>query len=320
MKNTCLTFLLLSSLYVYAQPVIQPFSPVFGSSIDVYDINDSIPINFPLTGNQVWDFSSAVTQLTFSISLLDPASTPYFADFPTSNFAQSINSGATPLAYFYGAITADSLYGLGSRSVLIPTSNLTYINPNVSFRFPMAYQTTIYDVSTDDQGDYENDQRTYIAYGDVITPFGTYNNVVLFRDQESDINGAWVSTKYVWTSVANLNTVFEIDSADGTGNAYDMPLVSSAGQDILKNKYNYLLSSNFNFNNNSVLSISLNEPAQVSVVLMSAEGKLCETIINSNIIQGTQQFSINTNGLSSGVYFLKTQVNDEAIVEKIVVL
>jgi hypothetical protein len=320
MKKLLFFILLTNSVFLYAQPVIQPFTPVFGGSFNVYDINDSIPINFPLSGNQSWNFANAVTQLSFSISLLDPATTPYISDFPTANFAQSINSGTTPLAYFYGAITPDSLYGLGARSVVIPTANLTYINPNVSFRFPMTYQSTIYDISTDDQGDYENDQRTYIAYGDITTPFGTYNNVVLFRDQESDINGSWVSTKYVWSSVASLNTVFEIDSADGTGNAYDIPTVSSFGQSLLKDKYNYSLNSNIGFDNNRVLSITLTEPKQIQLELISAEGKQSETIINNKTMHGSHQIPVNTAGLSAGVYFLKLQINNEVLVEKIILL
>ena len=320
MKKFLLTLLFCKGIVVFAQPVIQPFTPTFGATINVYDITDSIPINFPMSGNQSWDFSNAVTQATFSITLVNPTSTPYSADFPTANFAQTINSGSTPLAYFYGVINQDSLYGLGARSVAIPTANFDYINPNVSFKFPMNYLTTISDISTDNQGDWENDTRKYIAYGDVVTPFGTYNNVVMFRDQEWDSTGALISTKYLWASVANLNTIIEIDSSDGTGNAYGLSSLTSIGQLKLKDKYSFSLMSNLIDGNQSWLSLTLKEQAKVKLELISADGKSTETIINNQKLSGNQQIDIKTNTLSSGIYFLKIQIDEDVIVEKMVII
>ncbi|HRG59602.1 MAG TPA: T9SS type A sorting domain-containing protein [Bacteroidia bacterium] len=321
MKKFLFSVLFCQGVVAFAQPVIQPFTPLFGATINVFDITDSIPINFPMSGNQSWDFSNAITQSSFSITLVDPISTPYTADFPTANFAQTINSGTTPLAYFYGVINQDSLYGLGARSVVIPTANFNYIDPNVSFRFPMNYLTTISDISTDNQGDWENDTRKYIAYGDVVTPFGTYNNVAMFRDQEWDSTGALISTKFLWASVANLNTIIEIDSSDGTGNVYDLSSLTSIGQLKLKDKYSYSLSSNFsNGNDASLLSLLLNEQANVTLELFSAEGKSSESLINNQILNGQQQIGINTNGLTSGIYFLKLQIGNDVIVEKMIVI
>ena len=318
MKKLFLIFCLALPFNIFAQPVIQAFTPIFGVSINVYDITDSIPINFPLSGNQTWDFSNAVTQPTFSISLLDPATTPYSSDFPGANFAQSINSGPTPMAYFYGVISADSLYGLGARSMVIPTANLTYTNPNVSFRFPMAYQSTISDLSVTDQGEVEYDTRTYIAYGDVITPFGNYPNAVMFRDQSFDSAGAWISTKYIWLSAANLNTIIEIDSSDGTGTTYDLSALTSIGQKQIKEKYKLAISPNPSINTNCNLQISLNETEEVSVELIAIDGKHSTVILPKQKLLGTKIIPLHTISLAKGLYFARISVGNEVLVEKII--
>ena len=78
--------------------------------------------------------------------------------------------------------------------------------------------------------------------------------------------------------------------------------------------------SNLIDGNQSWLSLTLKEQAKVKLELISADGKSTETIINNQKLSGNQQIDIKTNTLSSGIYFLKIQIDEDVIVEKMVII
>lgn len=319
MKKLILSFFMAIPAMVFAQPTLQAFSPVFGITINVHDISNPIPSGYPTSGNHIWDFSQASLQPLFSISLVDPSTTPYINDFPSANFAQTINSGPTPVAYFYGVISPDSLYGLGARSTMIPTANLTYLNPNVSFRFPMNYQDQISDVSIDDMGDTEIDQRTYAGWGSVITPFGTYNDVVLLVDREFDSLVVYSLTKYVWASSVNLNTIIEIDSSDGSGSVYEIPVISSIPSAKIQEKNNYSIQPNPVQDQHFSIRFSGQTNSNLEIKVFSTDGRECQVPMTKSQFQGGTEFTLNTSSINKGIYLVKINMNNEIRIEKIVV-
>lgn len=88
------TLLLLAPLAAFAQPTLNAFTPVFGDSLTVHEFTYAVNTNFPTTGNQNWNFSTyAQAPASFTVKLINPASAPHAASYPTANIGQSISMG-----------------------------------------------------------------------------------------------------------------------------------------------------------------------------------------------------------------------------------
>lgn len=163
----------LFGMAVNAQPVIQA-SDFYPSIGDSYTINESNYINPGPNGNNVtWDFSGLTSNASSTLNILAPDPT-----FPntTHNFelVGQINTHLklTPQAF---ELVAE----------VTPNEIINYSDPITIFQFPM----TVGDMYTDtfdgifDQGGFTIQRYGTIevevdGYGTIITPAGTFNNVL----------------------------------------------------------------------------------------------------------------------------------------------
>ena len=94
--------------------------------------------------NVYWDFSNASNHLTISTSVLDPANTPYSANFPSSNLAMTNDS----LSYIYLTKYPDSLITDGIAGDLLATGEIiySYFNPVLKTdEFPCSFGSNFSD-------------------------------------------------------------------------------------------------------------------------------------------------------------------------------
>jgi len=181
-----LALLLGTSLTAGAQTTITAAStfPPVGTQDSVFI---ALGISQGVAGNGVtWDFSSVSPTYAGYGVLVDPATTPYAATFPSATHAIELNpAGAATPVYDYYIVNSDGFYILASGySTATPGDNYT---PNTKLRvpFPFSYGNSVTDPFQKVGGSPDSYTITYDGFGTLVTPSRSINDVV--------------RVKYVWT-------------------------------------------------------------------------------------------------------------------------
>jgi hypothetical protein len=295
-------FALFSSICLLAQPQLNStdFPAVYSSSIYSADISSLTSVG-NAGPNQSWDFSEVPLTLDGTISVIPANTTPYFADFPSANYCwKSTSNGNTFTEYEYHTLTSDNFTTIGSASA----GGVSILsNPNTIFTFPFVFNTTVNDVFQYQSGSPITYNSTYDAYGTLITPFGTFTNVIRKKTIES--NSAY--TYYVWFTT-NPRAVL-MDGAISANDAYlyvydNTPLATLDLQkqnlvDIYPNPAK------------NVLNLLVDNSITIEkITILDFTGKIIKT---SEAIE-----QIDISNLSSGLYFIQANYEDKVITNKFV--
>jgi len=155
-----------------AQPTIDQgnFAPSPGES---FVLNASAWMDpGPGGANVTWDFSGLVIDTTFTLTYLDPTTTPMTDSFPTATLALAEGGD-----YSYHAFDASGGYYLGWAGWY----EIPYTDPEMTFQFPCTYSTQWVDdfhaefFSTDRDG---TSNAEADGYGTLILSNGTFDNVL----------------------------------------------------------------------------------------------------------------------------------------------
>lgn len=199
MKKLPLSILAISaSIAAIAQPVLQ-------ASDVAYAVGDSWTINVsdhlsagPSGANQTWDFSGLNINATAVVDMLDPSTTTFGSQFPTATVAQYI---AIQGSWAYVDATSSSTnYGIATT-----TTAIAYSDGEVMFNFPLNYMDTNDDsfaasfVSNGFTVNRSGSVNSIVdGYGTVITPSGTFTDVLRVK-MEEDYQDAVVGSPQVAT-------------------------------------------------------------------------------------------------------------------------
>ena len=74
------------------------------------------------------------------------------------------------------------------------------------------------------------------------------------------------------------------------------------------------------FNPSTSFSVELSSAANVSVNVYNIMGQLVDVLAEGNLSAQTYNFTWNAEGLSSGVYFIKTQVGADVHTQKVMLM
>ncbi len=185
----------LTQLNVWAQPV--------ATSANVTDFTGEFYFapadNFtpgPAGANQTWDFSNLQLMFVGTDTPMEISQTPFAAQFPTANNCYKFSSMFPPDRYYYQKISPDKYEIIGLAITATSGDNYTP-NPRTFATFPYTFGTVFNDTyrTVEETAD-TSVQITYDAYGTLILPTGTYQNVIR---QKVVKNGT--STDYVWFNV-----------------------------------------------------------------------------------------------------------------------
>jgi len=287
--------------------------------------------------NQTWnfdtlDFFTSTTSNTVEVSSLSNGSL-----YPNANIGlQSLDSGSE--GFYLATSDAQSFYGaVGLNSGGI-TSSVVYDDPQDFIRYPM----TIDDSFTDDFGGTvtttapfdRSGSTTVIAdgYGTLITPIGTYNNVLrLFTQMEynDSFNGGnpfvfYTENRYSWYD-ANSGFPLVLYTEIYTNGALT---ISSLGYlDVLPSSTNAALDSEIQlsvFPNPTAEQIfvdyTLTENTEVSVSILNLVGKQVVSLSNETQGAGDHRLNADLSHLPNGSYFVKLKIGEEIGMHKILVL
>ena len=306
--------------------------PIFGDQFIIHDV-DTTGVNPGGSGaNQTWNFSS-INVLTDSVvfNWVDPATTPYAASFPNADIAECNQIGC----YYYTFAGGDlSNIGSGVGDTIQLITILT--DPEIVFKVPFTYTNTY----TDNFSGTVNAAVTIIrngtitktadAYGTIILPTGTYNNVLrinFLEDVTDSIAGIPVVTRtvtdnYSWYSAQYKFPIFSISistfhsDADQTvtKSAVLTTLNTSVGVTPIGNQVvnEYKLHQNYPnpFNPFTSITFDIVRTSDVKLVVYDALGREVSELVNESLSNGSYKVDFNASELTSGVYFYKLSAGD----------
>ncbi|MBK7689766.1 MAG: T9SS type A sorting domain-containing protein [Bacteroidetes bacterium] len=318
MKKIILSFLVLP-LASLAQPTINTIVPNYGDSVNIHSFNGPFNMGFQKTGNQNWNFSSEPqVPVSFTAIMSNPATLPHAASFPNANFGQQIKAGGTVMAILYGRITADSIWGMGTRYPGMPALDEDWINPNVSYRFPFNINNIISDISENNLGDIDTSEVKYVAWGSISTPYGSFPNAILVEDSKMS-NGSMVLNSYRWVDVATLNNILEVYPDDSSGDWHVFELATSVEQEKLYEKYRFTVYPNPTTTNPSI-SFTLPSTAMVQAEIIGMTGQKNISFPATQYKQGMHHLPIKINDLAVGSYFVRLLIDNIPMAKQFTIL
>ncbi len=312
--------LLLSLLFLpfaaWAQPNLV-YAPLnIGDSVTLHDFEYPVP-SFAKSGNNNWDFSALPTSAAvIGVKLVNPATTPNAADFPTATICQKVSAMGLDI-YLYAIGNSDSLWTLGSRAPAMPLLDETFIDPDVAYRFPFSLNQSQFDRSENTNGDIDSSIKKYVGWGNINTPYGNYNNVIMYEDiRYNPISNVWEVQDYNWISVATMWDVAEIDRGDSSGTWYNNHSATTATEDFLTEKYQLSTYPNPS-SDNANISFVLPTATEIKIQLIAVDGSSIRTLLSEKRNAGKHIVSIPVNELASGTYFVRSIFDNSPVVKTI---
>lgn len=227
MKTIFTTLFLLLAIVAYCQPVITTdIVPETGKSYKAKYNEGTIDVG-PSGENQTWDFSTLGTSFEINFSILDPADAPGNSSYPDADFVWNLVEFENFLFY---DVTDNVISQLGGVNGIVGDITFQTINTDWEdgYQLPLTYLDT-YDFLTEYDtylfGNFTSSGSrdatlTADGYGTVITPFGTYENVLRVKIVREEFGIQ--STQYGWLHPDSFLPVmvYETDDDGETADSY----------------------------------------------------------------------------------------------------
>lgn len=294
MRTSFILATIISFSSLHAQPVLERSEMLpFGVTVPYRFYNDFAAVDTSIQGaNVTWDFTGLSPQAgasTFSMTMVDPASTPHAALSAVDNYAYWEQPSGF---YRFFQLTPTFMQRVGSYA----GSNYVFSDPQVEYVFPLTYGTTNTDTWFG-QADGGNYNLNCVGYGTLLLPGTTIEDVLMVRVGIS--GGFYDIDAYFWYSSTGGHILLQyINSLVATAGLYlDAEAVAvQEYQDLRATILANPVQDELNF----VLSQQRNN---MGYAVRSSSGALIATgMLAGNA--GTLQ-SITTSGYTPGVYFLQ---------------
>lgn len=315
LNQIILTAFVLLAADSFAQPALTAtgINPVIGETFLGTKTNYFGPGS--AGAGQTWNFSTIGPGLPVTRSVISVGSTSAGAMFPNANIAFN-NSTYSGNSYFKTSATALQNYGYMPAS----TCEKSYINPEDILRFPFTYTNNYIDtlIALWDTGSV-NLHRTGITtvtadgYGTLITPAGTFTNVIrvhmvqTYRD--TTIGGTYSIThgndQYLWykdgyhSPLATCAAITSYGSVDSVGYYYNSTVgINDQNQDLIS--LNIFPSPS---EGQLTIEFFLSENKKVAVELFNSLGQKMKISNTAEGTQGLNSIQLDVLSLPNGIYF-----------------
>ena len=284
---------------------------------------DTTSVTTGVSGPAVtWNFATLNQNVIDTVAYITCASTPYCDSFPGSTIASTdLHSN-----YYYYKTSASAFTYMGYAT---PSTTDKYTDLNDFLYFPLTYNSAHTDTALSPLGG--TSYYSYIdsfkcdAYGTLILPSGTYNNVLRVHETQYGtqyITGIYTHTRYDYYSWYIADTHAPVLSL-----IYD----TSGGGGTSKIRYVYYttrLTTGVVDINNSLVFIKLSpNPANELLTIDITDNITADYTINntigSRVLQGTISGAgnkIDISGLPTGIYYINVIQGGYSVVKKFVKL
>lgn len=291
MKNFSLIATLFFCNTIFAQPVLTAADFPSSYSANALKAYTNGFTNGNPGENQIWDYSGInLIPTTLSYNLIPVQQAPHNTTFINSNYCYNFLDNATNIYNFY-YLTEQSFEYQGY--VFSISSPIYYQNSSTFLQFPYTYNTIINDTyqSTLPDSTLDTSTRIYDAYGTLITPFGTFTNVI--RQKETSSSGIF----YYWIATNPYQIILSGNFNDTIIYFYQSNTLNT-NQNIKDNSYSiYPNPTNGDFS----IKNSNNFTNDITITVYDGIGK---TIIKNQKID-TDFETISLKNFASGLYYVK---------------
>lgn len=332
MKNIFLCVITGIHLLIVSFSIAQPTLTANGINANVgesFTYNTCSYINPGGSGaSQTWDFSSMNNNSSITVNMVTPSSTTYGSSFPLANVAWTTSSTAN---YFKISSTAFQNYGLYYSAYVIP-----YSNPEDMLRYPFSYNDTYNDTWATQfvSGGYifyRTGTTTVTAdgYGTLITPNGTYLDVLRVHLEQNYQDSAYISgypniitynnNQYLWYKYGihiQLASVYSLTSTIGSNSNGGSYTTGNVGINVSPES---LISYDIYPNpasEKAFIDINLTKPQKIQIQLFNSLGQSAcyDNCIDG--IKGENIIQLDINQIPDGIYFAKVVCDNNIVTTK----
>jgi hypothetical protein len=339
MKTKVLLFsILLLTTHAMAQPTLTAMTnnPVAGDNFTAVTC-DTTGVTPGVSGAGVaWDYHTLIATSSFPFNVVTCSSTPYCDSFPGSNLALSIVNTAIDTELEYLTTNANVFE---SKGQYMATAAFVYdTKPNVLLQYPLTYNATFRDTSivyfSQQSPDYNITYKAtnVDAYGTLILPSGTYNNVL--REHQISIQYDSIPGNspvyegsyefYGWFTSDFHFVLFEIDLDSSAGSSWSLDNVayytsSPTGIAQIKSVEAEIQISPNPASDIINIKLSLAVVQNTSITVSDISGRVVGNINTNTLHTGTDILQYSVADLPSGVYIVHL-VNDTYNISKKLVI
>lgn len=321
------SFLLICSTSI-AQPILTAtgINPVLGENFTYYNTGYISP-GSPGAG-QTWDLSTLSGTANGITTIVTPASTANGSSFLSSDVAaENTTSGSD--SYYKTSATALQNSGISAGGTAI-----TYSDFEDYMHFPFSYTNSFTDTWAAQFFSGSQFWRTGTTtvtadgYGTLITPQGTYTNVMRVHFVQVYQDSAFIGAPYIITYNNDqyywykegihlpMAAIYNLTTSNGgpyTGGFYTDAAVG------INETSNFISSSNV-YPNPAVDIIKINftlvENKKVDILLFNAFGQKMEINQTFDGYQGLNDVDLNISSLPEGVYFAQILAEGNTAITK----
>ena len=307
-KNySLITLLFIGSFFANAQPVLNATDFETELSMALYNGNSSGLSPGDAGANQTWDFSSLSLTLKVENQTFNtvPVATAFSASsFPDSNYCwttkgtDDINNNIIDIYLFFNL--SNTSFELAGSSY--PGTINKNTDTKILFKFPYTYNTEINDTYQIEGQNSNSLTSVYDAYGTLITPFGTYSNVIRQKITE----GTYVN--YTWYQTKPFSIIMQGEFTDSSSlTVYKN--TTGLGVNPIEPKKAMAV-----FPNPAHTELNIQLPAQ------QALDRVAITDVTGKIVlkQDHNLNQINVSDLANGLYFIEAHSGKEKFVNKFI--
>jgi hypothetical protein len=284
--------------------------------------------------NKSWVFPALVAQDSGLTIRMNPASTPFFTDFPSANYADYQSASDMYDYYNYQTNVGGSYLGFEQPGVkdfysspIITQDNFTYLNsftntaravatyPNYTIRV-VEYDTVICD-----------------GYGSLNLEGKTYAHTLRTQKRYTVIDSAFMGTvlalvvkthtiAYSWNSSDYKDVLLQLVMQDSVApvvyfNRKPIPVSVALGiaPSAVSPAQQIAVFPN-PFKQQTAVALDINGLSMVTMMVFNALGQEVAVLENKKLDKGHYIYSLNVT--EKGIYFLKTTINGVDSVQKII--
>lgn len=260
-----------------------------------------------------WDYSFVNHTDSVTAHYTIVTSTPYDMYFPTANYI--VYDGDLFTYYFWDDGEYTFLGNKGAEVSNIMDDPLTY------YLYPFGYGDSFTDDFQTEGSVAATHSSEYVGYGTLQTPVGTYDNAVLIHVEET-LDMTPVDEYYEFITPVTQRAIFlyfiEPGLPFGARAYFKDDGAATAVQNILKEKYAVSVSPD-PAQNYAEITFSVPQQENVSVTLLSVDGKVSRKISEALFPSGKNIIPLDLTGIPAGNYLVRLVIGDTPVVEKIVV-
>lgn len=328
MKKIFLLLLMILTSELFSQVTLtSSINPLPGETEKTIDCDTSGIQQGNSGANQTWNFTNLIRTDSSVISWVSPSSTPYAAQFPTSNIASSIDN--SNYQYFISSSASLLVNGSAGPSIVVPNSN-----PQTFMQYPFSFGSTFNDnfsANYNASGVSVTRTGTTIvtgdAWGTINLPFGSFSNSLrvkyIVSTKDSSFSGIPIIyltnvTSYVWFVPGKKFPVFEIVYTNSTINgtfpsssknvsyspnnpSIGITQISTLAAQDFRLKQNYPNP----FNPSTKIIFDIPNSSQIKLSVYNELGNEIAILVNQRMQSGKYEVDWNAANYPSGIYYYK---------------